>query len=156
MNRIKFSLFIAYSVILIALVVFICRKWFAPDPVEIKTTEIKYNTVLKDTSKMQVSELQAELDCYYTGFPQLDIKKGGGNDYVLTASLCERKWQTIATIRPRDSPRNLVIAGPLITIRGTPGVWAQYYRLFGKFGLGGGVSLYQENIIAQGGLLYMW
>lgn len=155
MTRIKF-LIILYSLVLACLVVFICRKWFAPDPVEIKTTEVKYNTIIKDTSKMQVSELQAELDCYYTATPYLDIKKGGGNDYVLSASLCEREWQKVATIRPRDPPKNMIIVGSLITMQGVPGAWAQYYRLFGKFGFGGGVSVCQNYAQAQAGILWMW
>jgi hypothetical protein len=156
MGRLKFILFMFYTILIAVITVAICRKCLMPDPVVIKTTETKYNTVYKDTSKMQVYELQAELDCYYHATPELDIKKGGGNDYVLSASLCEREWQKIATVRPREPPRNMIITGPLISTRGGVGAWAQYYRLYGQFGFGGGISLCQDSAQAQAGVLWMW
>jgi hypothetical protein len=144
---------------LILLVSGFLAGWRLADPgvVEVKTTEVRYNTVERDISAVPLQELQRELLCYWNAFPLLDIRHESGNLYTLSAGLCERNWSKKAYIRPRDSPRNMIIAGPSIDSRFNPGAQLKYYRIFsGRVGLGGGAGINQEYVQISGGLLFMW
>jgi len=148
--------------VVIALILFLSgvfAGWKLADPgvVEIKTTEVRYNTIERDISALPLQELQRELLCYWNATPSLDIKHDSGNIYSLSAGLCERNWSKTAYIRARDSPRNMILAGPFIDSRFNPGAHIQYYRLFGgRFGIGGGMGICQEYVQLSGGLLFMW
>ena len=135
--------FIIWNILLIITVVLIMHSCFQPDPVVITKTETKYNTIYRDANSMTPEEKQ----CYYTGIPTLDIAKGNGYEYVLSAGLCERKWQKVVKITPsaRDSPNNLVTAGLIINNQGATGGQVQYYRLFGPVGIGGGGSIFNNS-----------
>jgi len=158
MSKIKLTLFLLYSVILAA-AAFSLANYFRADPkgpIITDKTPIEYNTVNRDIYTMSTQDIQNDLQCFYTGFPQLDIHSVGNSDYVLTASLCERKWQKVVNIRPRDSPRNIIIGGPFIDNSLRSGAWAQYYKLYGRIGFGGGLLLCRDYAVVQGGIAWMW
>lgn len=156
MTRLKIAGFCVWNALLVIAVVLLMRSCFAPDPVVLIKKEIQYNTIYKNTNSMTINELRSELDCYYKSPPELDIKKGGGFDYVLSAGLCDRKWQRVVTIVPQ-AYRNIIIVSGLASSRLEPGGSVQYYRLFGKFGAGGGCGLTRDGpAYAQAGALYMW
>lgn len=158
MNRLRVILFGIYNLLLIVAVVLVVRACFIPaqEPVVITRDEVRYNTIERDPGKLAPDQVRQELQCYYTSEPLLDIDYNTDGEYTLKAGLCDREWSRKVSIRPRDSPRNMVIAGPLISIRGGVGAWGQYYRLYGRFGIGGGVSLCRDSALAQAGVLWMW
>lgn len=154
--KLRIVCFAVWNLLLIVVVVILMRSCFAPDPVVLIKKEIQYNTVYKNTNSMTIDELRSELECFYKTPPELDIKQGGGADYVLSAGLCQRKWQRVVTITPR-AYRNIVIVGGSVSSKMEPGGSVQYYRLFGKFGAGGGCGLSRDGpSFVQAGILYMW
>lgn len=155
-NRIKSILFIGYTVlVIIASILFYI--WLAgdPEPGTITQGPIQYNTIAKDPYKMPLEDLQNDLQCFYNGFPLLGIQSTGGDEYMLSASLCERKWQRLVNIRPRDSP-NVIIVGTFIDSQLRIGGKVDYYRFYGKFGFGGGVMASNGYINLNGGVAYKW
>jgi len=158
MSRLKVSLFLTYSLIL-AVSAYSLAEYLRADlgePVITEKTKIEYNTIYRDVNTMSSQDMQNNLQCFYTGFPQLDIQSVGNSDYVLSASLCERKWQKVVNIRPRDSPRNIIMGGPFIDNSLRSGAWAQYYKLYGRIGFGGGVLLCRDYVVVQGGVAWLW
>lgn len=158
MSKIKLSIFILYSMLL-AGGVFSLAEYLREDPREPVITDktpIESNVVQKNPYDMKIEDLQADALCLYTGFPSLGIQSIGKDDYMLTASLCERRWQKVVNIKARDSPRNMIIGGPFIDTRLRYGAWAQYYKLYGNFGFGGGVSLCRDYAQIQGGVAWLW
>jgi hypothetical protein len=158
MNKLKLSLFLIYS-ILLAGAAFSLAEYLRTDPhdpVITDKTPIESNQIAKNPEIMPLKDIQADLQCFYTGFPALDIQSVGKDDYMLSASLCDRRWQKVVNIKARDSPHNMIIGGPFIDSEFRLGAWVQYYRLYGRFGLGGGISLCQGYMQAQGGVAWMW
>lgn len=154
----KILLFIVYSVLLAA-GVYSLTEYIRVDPkgpVITDKTPVESNVIQKNPYDMRLADLQADAQCLYTGFPDLGIQSVGKDDYMLTASLCERRWQKLVNIKPRDSPRNMVIGGPFIDTRLRTGAWAQYYKLYGNFGFGGGVLLCRDYAVIQGGVAWLW
>jgi hypothetical protein len=155
MNRFKALLLILYTI----LIVFVVRFLFAPQSEGGQITDktpVQSNIIERDYSSLDLQICKADLTRYDTETPYIDIQSAGNGDYMLKASLCERRWQKLVNIKPRDSPRNMTIAGPYIDTSLRVGAWGQYYRLYGKFGLGGGFMLSQGFGALQGGVLYMW
>jgi len=158
MGKIKLFLFIIYSVIL-AGAAFSLAEYLRADPREPVITDktpVESNQIAKNPEIMPVKDMQADLQCFYTGFPALDIQSVGKDDYMLTASLCERRWQKVVNIKARDSPKNMIIGGPFIDTSLRTGAWAQYYRLYGRIGFGGGVLLCRDYSVIQGGVAWIW
>jgi len=158
MSKIKLSIFIVYS-ILLAGAAYSLAIYLHTDPRETVITDktpVKSNVIKKDPYKMRIEDLQADAQCLYSGFPDLGIQSIGKGDYMLTASLCERRWQKVVNIKARDSPRNMIIGGPFIDTRLRSGAWVQYYKLYGNFGFGGGVSLCRDYAQVQGGVAWLW
>jgi len=133
-----------------------CYKFKEPKVVTIIQKEIEYNTIKKDPYKIPYTESMEDLNCFYNSFPTLEIKNIGGDEYIQTASLCERKWHRQTTIRQRDSPHNMVIAGLFFDSEMRLGFKTEYYRFYGKFGFGGGLSFTQGYGQINGGLLFLW
>ncbi|PKL17861.1 MAG: hypothetical protein CVV49_08775 [Spirochaetae bacterium HGW-Spirochaetae-5] len=158
MSKLKLAVFMLYSLIIAGAVFFVTNSYLA-DPHGAVITEkspIVYNTVERDVYSMPLEDLQNDAQCLYTGFPGLDIVSVGNYNYMLSASLCERRWQKVVTIKARDSPRNIIAGGPFIDNRLNRGAWAQYYRLYGRIGLGGGVLLCRDYAVVQGGVALVW
>jgi len=155
--KLKVIGFAVLNVLLMAAVVLLMRSCFAPDPVVITREEIKYNTVYRDVYKMPPEDCQQELLCYYTSVPALDIEQINNTDeYTLSAGLCDRKWSRKVQIRPRDSPRNILVTGMLINYGGIQGN-VQYYRRIGSYwGLGGGISASMSGASLSGGAVFLW
>jgi hypothetical protein len=128
MGKIKFMLFVFYS-LFIAGAAFSLANYLIVDPhgpVVTDKTPIESNVVQKNPYTMPMEYVQNDLQCFYTGFPALDIQSVGKDDYMLSASLCERRWQKVVNIKARDSPRNMVIGGVSIDTGLRTGAWAQY------------------------------
>ena len=158
MSKLKLTLFILYSALL-AGGVFSLAEYIRADHgghVITDKTPVESNIINKDPYRMTLEELQSDADCLYTGFPDIDIQSVGKDDYMLSASLCDRKWQRLVNIRPRDSPKNIVFGGVFLDSRLRTGAWGQYYRLYGNIGFGGGVSLCRDYTIVQGGVALVW
>lgn len=156
MTFVRAFIFCLYNLLLITAVVLVMRACFTPvvDPVVVTRKEIRYNTVYRD--RVTPEEQHQALLCYDQGVPELDIQQGTGSEFVLSAGLCERKWQRVVNIQPRGV-RNMVIASGMFNSRLMPGASVQYYRLFGKFGAGGGYGLCRDGpSFVQAGILYMW
>lgn len=153
--KLKSILFVLYTFAIL----FVGYNLFHPTDSETQITDktpVQSNIIERDPYKLPPDICSNELNCYYTANPLIDIKSVGSNDYMLSASLCERRWQKLVNIKPRDSPRNMIIVGPYIDKDLRVGAWGQYYRLYGSVGFGGGFVLSQGYAAAQGGLMYMW
>jgi hypothetical protein len=158
MNKVKTVIFILYSVILAAAAFFLAG-YLRADPQGVVITDktpVEFNIIERDVRSMSLDDLQNDAQCLYTGFPGLDIVSVGNRDYMLSASLCERRWQKVVTIKARDSPRNIIMGGPFIDNSLRSGAWAQYYKLYGRVGFGGGVLLCRDYAVVQGGVAWMW
>jgi len=158
MRKIKLGLFLIYS-ILLAAGAFSLAEYLRADPqgsVITDKTPVEFNIIERDVYSMPLDDLQNNVQCLYTGFPGLDIVSVGKSDYMLSASLCERRWQKVVTIKARDSPRNIIMGGPFIDNSLRSGAWAQYYKLYGRIGFGGGVLLCRDYAVVHGGVAWMW
>lgn len=159
MSKLKTTIIIIYSSLVAASAVLLTIYFIDPpgDPV-ISQGGIKTQIIYRDVNSMPDNAIRDGLNSYYTAPPELDIQFIDGNEYLLTAGLCERKWQKTAKIesRSRDSPRNLVVGGVFVDSRLRAGAWGQYYKLYGKVGFGGGVSLCRDYTIVQVAILWMW
>lgn len=156
MSRLKILGFCIWSVLLVAGVILLMRYIGKPEPAVITKGRVEYNTIERDPGKLPPDQVRQELSCYYTAEPLLDIDYNNDYEYTLKAGLCDREWSRKVQIRPRDSPRNMVIVSGLINTRLVPGASVQYYKLYGKVGFGGGVSLCRDSALAQAGVLWMW
>ena len=155
MGKIKIFLLILYSAIIAAASIAF-YVWLAgdPEPGKITLGPVEYNTIKKDPYKMTLDDIQSDLQCFYNGFPLLDMIQAGGDNYMLSASLCERKWQRLVNIRPRDSPRNLIIIGSFVDSELHIGGKVEYYRFYGNFGIGGGLAAADKYIQGNIGVAY--
>jgi hypothetical protein len=127
-TRIKNALKILVHLVALALVAFLgyraCHQG-EPDPQPgIIKQHIVSNTVSTDVSGMSIEELREALQCFYTGQPMLDIYSLGGEDYSLSAGLCERSWERQVRIQ---GPRNYWSAGMAMVI--SSGYSTEYGRI---------------------------
>jgi hypothetical protein len=117
--------------------------------------EINAPNIKKDLSKMTVDEKNTDLTHFYTDKPELDIKNIGGDDYLLTSGLYLRKWDRKVTIKI-ERPKNLVIINGIIDSKLNYGGMAQYYRMIGRYGLGGCVGIIQSQAFVGLGVAFQW
>lgn len=154
--KIKAAILVVYSLIIFISGWLLSMRCSKPDVPVITEGKTEYNTVDKNPEQMPYAEVLSALNHYYNDIPGLDIVHIWDNNYMLTASLYERKWQKMATIqsRCRDSPRNLILANMVISSRLTLGVSAQYYYFITQYiGFGGGLSYFpNDSIQASGGV----
>lgn len=128
-----------------------------PKKVIVIQKEIEYNTITKNIKDMSCEEAKEDLFCFYTGFPTLEIKHLQGDEYLQSASLCERKWSRQTTIKSVSKQfRNIAIAGLFFDSEMRLGVQGQYYRMFGNFGIGGGLSWTQGYGSVSAGVALGW
>lgn len=128
-----------------------------PEIVTIYEKPIIANTIDKDPYKIPYSEAMSDLNCFYTGFPTLTINHIEGDEYLQSASLCERKWQRQTTIKSVSKQYNhMVIAGLFFDSEMRLGFQGQYYRMFGRFGFGGGLAWTQGYGSVSAGVVLGW
>ena len=119
----------------------LCLQFSEPVEVKITEKEVVTNTIVKDPHKIPYEEAMSDLNCFYTGFPTLAINHMGKDEYLMTASLCERKWQRQTTIKSVSKTyQNMIIAGAFFDSEMRLGIRSEYYRFYGRFGFGGGLS----------------
>lgn len=134
-----------------------CYSCMEPEKVIIYQDKIVTNTITKNVKDMSCEEAKADLYCFYTGFPTLEIKNAGGDEYIQSASLCERKWSRQTTIKTISRQyRNMIIAGAFFDSEMRLGAKAEYYRFYGNFGFGGGLAWTQGYGVLNGGLAWRW
>jgi hypothetical protein len=135
----------------------LCLRFTEPVEVKITEKEVVTNTIVKDPHKIPYEEAMADLYCFYTGFPTLAINHTGKDEYLMTASLCERRWQKQVSIETiRKQYQNMIIAGAFFDSEMRLGVRTEYYRFYGRFGFGGGLSLAQGYGSLSGGVAFRW
>jgi hypothetical protein len=128
-----------------------------PKTVIVYQDKIITNTITKNVNDMSCEEAKSDLYCFYTGFPTLEIDNIGEDEYIQTASLCERKWQRQTTIKSVSKQfKNMVIASTFFDSEMRIGAKAEYYRFFGRFGVGGGLSITQGYGSINGGVAWQW
>ena len=128
-----------------------------PEIVTITQTEVRTNTITRNVADMSCKDAREELNCYYTAKPFLDIKHISGDDFTLSAQLCERKWFKNAKIQiPRKEYRNMAIGGVFFDSELNPGIYSQYYRIFGRFGIGGGAAFAPGYAQITAGGVFLW
>ncbi len=110
---------------------------------------IKANVIPRDYKNIKSKDIE-DLQCYDEGDASLDISPLSGDDYLLTAGLCGRKWSREANIS-RPVKRNAVFLGLSYSIPSGPGAQALYFRRVGCLYVGGGVTVYQSAASLQAG-----
>ena len=134
-------------------------SYYIRDPkiVTVYQDKIITNTITKNVNDMSCEEAKADLFCFYTGFPTLAINHIEGDEYLQSASLCERKWSRQTTIESVSKAyRNMVIAGVFFDSQMRLGFQSQYYRFYGRFGIGGGLAWTQGYGQINGGIAFVW
>lgn len=135
----------------------VCDLFREPKTVVVYQDKIITNTITKNVNDMSCEEAKADLYCFYTGFPTLSINHLQGDEYLQTASLCERKWQRQTTIKSvSKSYRNMIIAGLFFDSGMRLGFKTEYYRFYGRFGFGGGLAWSQGYGFLNGGVVFRW
>lgn len=135
----------------------VCDLFKKPKEVIIYQDKIVTNTITKNVKDMSCEEAKEDLYCFYTGFPTLEINHVGGDEYLQSASLCERKWSRQTTIKTISKQfQNIIIAGLFFNSEMRLGFQGQYYRMFGSFGIGGGLQWTQGYGSISAGLMYGW
>lgn len=135
----------------------LCYYFQEPRIVTITQTEIVTNTIARNISDMSVEQLRKEIECYYTSPPLLDIKYLSGDNFLLSAELCERKWQKHANIKiPAKKYSHLVAGGIFFDSEMNPGVYSQYYKLYGRIGFGGGIAFSPGYLQVMAGGVILW
>jgi len=128
-----------------------------PRVVTIKEYDLKYNTITKNINDISCKEAKEDLYCFYTGFPTLSIKHLQDEEYILSSSLCERQWHKRVDINVITKRyRNMIIGGVMLDNSLNRGLNVQYYRFFGRMGVGGGVSMSQGSGQITGGVAWLW
>ena len=106
-----------------------------PHPISAPPVDIDVNTLDCDNAK-------ARLQCFYTAQPELEIKHLEKDQYLMEARLCERNWNRLVDItQGEESYKHLIIFGPFINKDLLIGGSLQYYRFWGRLGLGGEVGI---------------
>lgn len=149
--------------VIIALIISFFSGWIASyqfrDSHVITITQDKIITqvIEKDVSRMSTNELQSALDRFYKDLPALSINHTEGNKYLLSAALCDRKWHRNIKIKIRSPTyRNIVLTGLFYDSEMKVGIYSDYYRLFGRFGVGGGFSLTAGYGQIKIGGIWLW
>ena len=148
--------------IVIAFVIF-ASGWIAsyqfrdPEVVTITQDKIITQVIEKDVSQMSINELQSALDCFYKDLPVLSVNHMSGDEYLLSAALCERKWHRNVEIKVRSPAyRNIAAAGLFLDSELRTGFYSNYYRLFGRFGFGGGIEFTSGYGQVKVGGVWLW
>jgi hypothetical protein len=132
-------------------------KFRTPTEVVITKDKIVANTINKNIGNMTDEEKVKDLQCFYTATPGLDIRHIQDDEYDLTAYLCEREWSRKVKIETiAKQYRNLIILNTFFDSNFKIGLNTQYYKMFGRFGVGGGVSFTQGYAAIQAGVLMQW
>ena len=127
-----------------------------PKKAEIIPGKVIYNTIPVPIHLTE-AEARQELTCYDLMAPTLGIKQISDDKYELNASLCKREWHEEVSIKIRTPEyNNLIIAGVFYDSQLHPGFYTQYYRMFGRFGIGGGVNIALGYIAVNAGVAYKW
>lgn len=151
----KIMFYVVSLVIAFCLGGIITYKNMTPEKVIITEEKIKYNTISKKVESMPMDELRFDLNCFYSGIPALSVKYVDGDEYLMSAELCQRKWNRKVSIKiPSKDYRNLIIGGLFFDSNLRLGANAQYYRMYGSFGIGGGVSITQSYGSVQTGIAF--
>jgi hypothetical protein len=125
--------------------------------VKVYQDKIITNTITKNVNDMTCEDAKSDLQCFFTGFPTLEIKHLEGDEYIQSASLCARQWHRQTTIKSVSKKyRNMIIAGAFFDSEMRLGFKSEYYRFYGRFGFGGGLSITQGYGQIQGGLAWLW
>jgi hypothetical protein len=134
-----------------------CFNFIEPKTVTVYQDKIITNTITKNIKDMSYEEAKADLYCFYTGFPSLKIDHIGGEEYLQSASLCEREWSRQTTIKSiYKQYKNMIIGGIFVDSQMRTGLNAQYYRFYGRMGFGGGLSFGQGYEQLNGGVAWLW
>lgn len=128
-----------------------------PKVVTITEEKIVSNTIEKKVEDLSCKQAKDELQCYYTDYPELEIKFLSEDTFLISAALCERKWYKYADIRiPSKKYRNMIISGVFIDSGMNSGVYTHYYRMFGRVGAGGGLAISPEYVQLNIGASFLW
>lgn len=135
----------------------LCLYLQEPKIVTITQTEVVTNTITRNISDMSCEDVKADLLCYYTSPPLLDIKHLSGDNFMLSAELCERTWSKHANIKIPPKLYSHMITGGIFFDSGmNPGIYSQYYRLFGRMGIGGGLAFAPGYAQITAGGIFLW
>ena len=148
---------------IIVLIITFFAGWLAsyqfrdPEVVTITQDKIITQVIEKDVSQMSINELQSALDCFYKDLPILSVNHMSGDEYLLSAALCERKWHRNVEIKVRSPAyKNIISTGLFLDSELRTGFYSNYYRLFGRVGFGGGIEFTSGYGQIKIGGVWLW
>ena len=116
---------------------------------------IKSNTIKRDYTKMDDTDLTHALFEYDRAKPTLEIKKIEDGKYEAQAGLADREWSRKFEIESVKKNRIMAMATyTWVTDRFYPGGQIVYSRRYGIFSINGGFHINNKSIGAMGGIGY--
>jgi hypothetical protein len=115
---------------------------------------LQYNTVYRNYAALSHDDCTAIVKCFSESVPELDIDTEGGDSYLLTAGLCDRKWSRKVKIRS-PAYRNIIYIAATYRYQESEfitGITASYIRKYSRIGFGGGMTIDQRSAGIHAGL----